>query len=98
MEKKKPQINLTNILSFIEGNTQLALESLKYQPLHLQEQIAYRRYLCKDDCALTNQCKYCGCDFKGKTSVRVSCNKGERFPDLMGKHEWELYKEKNGIK
>ena len=33
MENKKPQINLHNIKSFLEGNIQLGLESLKLQPI-----------------------------------------------------------------
>jgi len=94
--EKKPQINLHNIKSFLEGNLQLGLEQLKLQPLHVQEQIAYRRLLCKDDCAVQNKCIKCGCDFKGKTSVQQSCNP-ERFPDLMSKIEWDKYKNANGI-
>jgi hypothetical protein len=93
----KQKITLHNIKSFLEGNGQRVLEELQLQPLHIQEQIAYRRLLCKDDCAKTNECIKCGCDFKGKTSVRESCNT-ERFPDLMGKMEWDKYKETNDIK
>jgi hypothetical protein len=94
MEKK---ITLTNILSYVEGNGQLALERLNLQPQHIREQIAYRRYLCRNDCATTNQCVYCGCDFEGKTSVVKSCNNGERFPNLMSKPRWEKFKENNEI-
>ena len=97
MEKKNPQINLHKIKSFLEGNIQLGLEQLHLQPEHIQEQIAYRRLLCKDDCAIKNECIICGCDFKGKTSVQQSCNP-DRFPDLMSKLEWNKYKEKNDIK
>ena len=92
----KQKITLNNIKSFLEGNFQLGLESLNLQPLHLQEQIAYRRLLCKDDCAITDKCIICGCDFKGKTSVKKSCNE-ERFPDLMSHVEWDKYKEENEI-
>jgi len=94
----KPKITLKNIASFLEGNTQRILEELRLQPDHIKEQIAYRRLICKDDCAKQNQCVYCGCDFKGKTSVEESCNKGERFPNLMGRVDWIRYKEKNDIK
>lgn len=89
MEKK---ITVTNILSYLEGNTQRILEELNLQPRHLQEQIAYRRLLCKDDCAKTKKCRYCGCAFLGITSVAKSCNNGERFPDLMSGPEWEEFK------
>ena len=93
----KPKITLKNIHSFLEGNYQLILEKINIQPLHIQEQIAYRRLICKDDCAVENYCIYCGCDFKGKTSVQKSCNNGERFPDLMDKKEWDEFKQNNNI-
>lgn len=95
--QKKPQITYKNIKSFLEGNFQLVLEELNLQPEHIQEQIAYRRLTCADDCAITDKCIKCGCDFKGKTSVQESCNK-ERFPDLMNRIDWELYKINNDIK
>jgi len=97
MESKKAKINLHNILSYLEGNIQLGLEELKLQPKHIQEQVAYRRLICKDDCAVNNACIMCGCDFKGKTSVSESCNH-ERFPNLMSRIDWELYKIDNDIK
>lgn len=93
----KQKITIKNIKSFLEGNIQLGLEQLNLQPVHIQEQIAYRRLLCKDDCAVNNQCIKCGCDFKGKTSVQKSCNP-ERFPDLMSKIEWEQFKQQHDIK
>ena len=92
----KQKITFKNIISFLEGNSQVLLEELKLQPQHLKEQIAYRRLMCKDDCALSNKCIKCGCDFKGKTSVSSSCNP-DRFPDLMAGKEWEEYKTKNNI-
>ena len=92
----KQKITLSKIKSFLEGNFQLGLESLNLQPPHLQEQIAYRRLLCSKDCAVNNQCIICGCDFKGKTSVKKSCNE-ERFPDLMNNIEWQQYKIDNEI-
>lgn len=92
------KVTLTNILSFIEGNLQLGLEEFNLQPQHIQEQIAYRRLICKDTCEPTGLCEYCGCDFKGKTSVKKSCNRGKKFPNLMGKVQWDNYKENHGIK
>lgn len=92
----KQKITIKNIKSFLEGNSQLLLKELNLQPQHIQEQIAYRRLICKDDCAKENKCIKCGCDFKGKTSVSTSCNP-ERFPDLMSAKEWEEFKIKNNI-
>lgn len=94
----KNKITLKNIKSYIEGNSQLLLENLNLQPEHIQEQIAYRRLLCSNDCMITGKCKYCGCEVLGKTSVKESCNKNERFPDLMNAKEWLIYKETNDIK
>lgn len=100
----KQKITIKNIKSFLEGNTQRVLEELNLQPEHIKEQIAYRRLICKDTCEAVgtidngpNHCQYCGCDFKGKTSVQESCNKGERFPDLMNKLEWDKYKHQYDI-
>jgi hypothetical protein len=87
----KPKITFNNIISFIEGNTQLLLEEFDLQPEHIKEQIVYRRLLCAEDCAITGLCIKCECNFKGKTSVSKSCNP-ERFPDLMSAKEWEEYK------
>jgi hypothetical protein len=92
----KHQITFKNILQYLEGNTQLVLEELYLQPQHIHEQIAYRRLMCKDTCAKTNACEICGCDFKGKTSVKESCNP-DRFPDLMSRNEWIKFKKENGI-
>jgi hypothetical protein len=94
MEKKK--ITYKNILSFLEGNSQRILEELEVQPQHIKEQIAYRRLICRDDCAKTGKCIKCGCVFKGITSIKKSCNL-ERFPDLMSNIEWQEYKQKNNI-
>lgn len=94
MEKK---ITLDNILSYIEGNIRNIINKLDFQPQHIKEQIAYRRLLCANDCAIRNRCVYCNCDFEGKTAVKKSCNEGERFPDLMSKPKWEKFKEENGI-
>lgn len=94
MEKR---ITLTNIKSFIEGNTKMFLSDLGVQPQHLQEQYAYRMLQCKDDCVVSKECKYCGCSFPGKIYVSKSCNNGERFPDLMSAKEWEEFKKENKI-
>lgn len=90
------KITLSNIKQYIEGNTQLVLENLNLQPYHLKEQIAYRRLICKNDCAVEGKCIKCGCEFLGKTSVKQSCNP-DRFPDLMDKENWDKYKIENNI-
>ena len=94
----KPKITITNILSYLEGNGKRVLEELHLQPDHVIEQVAFRRLMCADDCAINGKCVYCGCEFKGKTQVAKSCNNGIRFPDLMSGQDWIKYKEENGIK
>ena len=97
MEKKKPKINLKNIKSFLEGNSKMLLANAGIQQEHLKEQVAYRMLLCSD-CMEKGSCKICGCDLPGKLYVSESCNKGEIFPDLMSKPEWDKYKKENDIK
>lgn len=93
----KQKITVKNIKSFLEGNIQLGLEQLHLQPEHIQEQISYRMLKCSD-CVKVGKCKVCGCNVPGKLYVKESCNKGERFPDLMSNLEWIKYKESNDIK
>ena len=97
MEKKKPQVTIKNIKAYIEGNTNMFLSDLRVQPIHLQEQYAYRMLQCKDDCVVNKECKYCGCKVPGKLYTSKSCNNGERFPDLMSAKEWEEFKINNNI-
>ena len=56
------------------------------------------RWVCKDECVKYGKCRYCLCDLPGKFYVTESCNKGERFPDLMDEESWMKYKEENNIK
>lgn len=87
-------ITINNIYNFIEGNINLFTSSL--QPKHIKEQIAYRMLKCKDDCAITKKCINCGCDYPGRIHTSQSCN-NNRFPDLMGRIEWEEFKKRNKI-
>ena len=66
-------------------------------PKHYKEQVAYRLQICQEDCVSTGKCKECGCPTRKKVFVRESCNKGERFPDLMPPDQWEEYKKNNDI-
>lgn len=91
------KITLTNILQFIEGNLKMLGEKIHLLPVHEKEQVAYRSMICKEDCVKNGYCKYCGCDLPGKFYSTYSCNKGELFPDLMSKDEWEKFKKEKGI-
>lgn len=85
-------LNIKNIASFIQGNAKYFFNKYVGLPKHIQEQVAYRLKKCKDDCLPQGKCKHCGCPPHKKAFVNKSCNKGERFPDLMSRIEWELYK------
>jgi len=91
------KITFKNILGYIEGNTKHFLDRFNLTPTHIQEQVAWRAEICRDDCMKENKCVYCGCNPVGKAFLEESCNKGERFPDLMGADEWESYKKNNKI-
>jgi len=91
------KITLSNIKQFIEGNTQMLLAEAGMQAPHLKEQVAYRMLICQS-CMEAGKCEVCTCSVPGKLYVKKSCNDGERFPDLMGKTEWEKYKIDNDIK
>lgn len=93
MEKK---ITIKNIKSFLEGNSNMLLDKIGFQPAHIKEQVAYRIMMC-ESCMLNGKCEVCGCDVPGKLYVKESCNKGVKFPDLMSRQEWDVFKKENGI-
>lgn len=85
------EINSKNIKNFIEGKTNQVLSSLDLKPESFIEQIRYRKSLCSD-CLEVGQCKHCGCSLPGRFYTTESCNKGERFPDIMSDQEWSEFK------
>jgi hypothetical protein len=91
------KITPKKIFQFIEGNLKLLGDQLHLLPKHEREQVLYRSMICKEDCMKFEYCKYCGCSVPGKLYVKESCNGGERFPDMMGKEEWEQFKIKNNL-
>lgn len=92
---KWSDITLKNIAAFIEGNVGMLGSRWGMVDEHIQEQVAMRAEICKDTCLKAGKCQYCGCKVPGKLFVKRSCNKGELFPDLMSKKEWEEYKKQN---
>lgn len=95
--KLKQILNIKNIKSFIEGNLNYYYYAIMGLPPHLKEQVYYRLGKCKYDCIPNEACKECSCDPVKKMFVKESCNKGERFPDIMEEEEWEEYKKDNNI-
>lgn len=88
------QINIQNIKNYLEGRANQALSSLNMKPDSFMEQIAYRKSKCVD-CLEAGKCPYCGCQVPGRLYTETSCNKGERFPDIMTDEEWILFKQNN---
>ena len=102
--KIKDIFDIKNIAAFVEGNAKYLYYEMINFPAHKKEQVLWRLEKCKDDCVPTGKCQYknekgetCGCPTRKKVLVNESCNKGERFPDLMGAEQWQDYKNKNGI-
>ena len=93
---KLSDITLKNIKAFVEGNARMLGDNFGVVDKHIQEQVAYRAALCSD-CMEAGKCTYCGCKVPGKLYVKESCNKGDRFPNMMDKEEWEEYKNENNI-
>lgn len=91
----KTKYTAENILSFLEGTTRYYLDKINDAPAHIQEQVTYRLYQCKDDCLIENKCVSCGCPPKKKAFVTKSCNP-ERFGDLLSREDWEKFKRKDG--
>jgi hypothetical protein len=94
---KLKDLNIENIKAYIQGNSRMLGSKFNMVNEHIQEQVAWRAEICKDDCMAEGKCKECGCDVPGKLYVNKSCNGGKRFPDLMEKGAWEKYKNKHSI-
>lgn len=84
-------------MSYIEGNTNYLLDRYDLFPEYKKEQVLWRLQLCKEDCVKEGACQYCGCPPEKKAFVQTSCNKGDRFPDMMSKEEWEKFKDEKQI-
>ncbi len=91
------EINLENIKNYISGNLRYVKSKLSKLEPHIQEQIEYRLFTCRQDCKITGQCIKCGCNYPERSYSFTSCNL-DRFPNLMKKEEWEYYKKVNNIK
>jgi hypothetical protein len=94
MSKKITKQNITN---FLEGNGRLFLQKAGVLTPAVEEQVAYRLLICKDDCVVDGACKKCGCSLPGRAFATESCN-SERFPDILEEAEWIKYKTENEIK
>lgn len=90
-------MNLDNVEDFLEGNISYYMNMMGMYPEFLREQVRYRMSKC-GDCIKENKCRYCSCPARKKVFAGRSCNKGERFPDLMTKDKWDEYKRENNIK
>ena len=85
------------ILNYIQGNLRYLTDQYNLLPEHLREQVRYRASICKESCLQYGKCQRCGCELPGKFYVTESCNRGDKFPDLMNSEDWSDYKIKNEI-
>lgn len=71
-------------------------------PLHMYEQILYRRFLviqASPKCWESGSCIQCGCEILGKTMEDRGCeNDPYCYPYMMDKEEWKRYKKYNKVK
>jgi len=95
-DKNYNKINLNNVKSFLSAHYSMFLNIFDLYPEHKKEQVAYRLSLC-DDCIKEGECPYCGCPPEKKAFADKSCNKGDRFPDMLNKTEWEEFKKENNV-
>lgn len=87
---------LQQIKNYISGYGRMYYHKLIGLPQHQREQVEYRMFKCKDDCAKQGQCIKCGCEFPGKVFVSKTCNV-DRFPDFMNSSDWAQFKIDNNI-
>jgi hypothetical protein len=87
----------SKVSDFIEGNLKYYKQHLMPSPKYLLEQYHYRLSLCNTTCIPFDECEYCGCPPMKKAWVSSSCNKGEKFPDLMNAEDWKNYKQQHNI-
>ena len=88
---------MNKIHQYIQGNLRWFGDYFNVLPQHLKEQVMFRASICKDSCVLYGKCEKCGCDLPDKFYTDISCNLGEKFPDLMEKEDWEVYKKEHDI-
>ena len=91
------KLTIENIKNYVEGRGNQLLSSIDQKSDSFIEQINHRKSLCVD-CLQEGKCKYCGCQVPGRLYSTTSCNKGERFPDLMPDEQWEEFKKNNNEK
>ena len=94
----KPKITLKNIIAFFEGNIRMLGDRFNTLPKYKKEQILYRAEICKESCLPLGKCPECGCSLPGKWYSNTSCNKGKKFPDMMGPVDWTKFKQENDLK
>jgi hypothetical protein len=87
-------ITFSNIKDYIQGYSRWFQDHWRILPDYEKEQVLFRASQCPPECAKTQKCHFCKCDYPQKLFVDYSCNKNQALPDLMGKEEWEKYKTK----
>ncbi len=90
------EINRKNVKSFARSYLRKALDMTIGLPPHEQQQIDYRKQVCKG-CMELGECMSCGCKVPDKFYDIDPCD-GNTYPPIMGEEKWEEYKRLNNIK
>lgn len=89
-------ITKEKVKSFLQGYSRYYYDNIFSLQEYIKEQVYHRLSVCKDSCLITGKCEKCECPTIQKSYADKSCN-SEKFPDLMSKQEWEVYKRENNI-
>jgi len=90
----KAKVNLTNIISYLQGNIRYKLFYSNFAfliPVHIREQIQYRINSMDVQCYAQGYCKMCGCQTTALQMANKACDK-PCYPSLVSKKRWNRLK------
>ena len=91
------QINLKNIIAFIQGNFRYKFYYTDFKfliPLHIREQIDLRIECMNQECFENGSCKECGCRTTHLQMANKKCD-GDCYPHMVGRSKWKYLKDGN---
>ena len=92
----KQKVSIKKIRGFLQGWFRYYFyysKNFKWVlPKHVFEQIAYRIMVMNPTCYYSGACIKCGCATPALQMMNGVCD-GDCYPQMMGKKEWNAYKE-----
>lgn len=85
-------INLGNIWAVLQSFYRRNQSNV---PVHLSEQVEYRRTVSNKECVTSNVCK-CGCEWNDLIWSDKTCE-GNCYPEMMDAKAWKTYKKTHKI-